>query len=61
MRSALPPATVSGEVRAMLLPVYLALSAGLAVLIARYFSEPLNRAIRQRLTQPPGVAAAART
>ncbi len=47
LRTALPPKSVAGDVKLLLLAVFLALSAGLAALVARLCSEPLNRWIRQ--------------
>ncbi|WP_436870736.1 acyltransferase family protein [Acinetobacter courvalinii] len=43
------PALTEGNIKLVLLLLYLVLAIGLGALIARYFSNPLNRAIRQRL------------
>ncbi|QHH92981.1 acyltransferase [Acinetobacter gyllenbergii] len=42
------PALTEGNIKLMLLLIYFVLAIGLGGLIARYFSNPLNRAIRQR-------------
>jgi peptidoglycan/LPS O-acetylase OafA/YrhL len=46
MRTAFPPRAVAGDVKMLLLVAFLALSAGLAALVSRFFAEPLNRRIR---------------
>ncbi|MGN5765950.1 acyltransferase family protein [Acinetobacter calcoaceticus] len=43
------PALTEGNIKLVLLLLYLILAIGLGALIARYFSNPLNQAIRQRL------------
>lgn len=43
------PALTEGNIKLVLLLLYLILAIGLGALIARFFSNPLNRAIRQRL------------
>ncbi|EPG36075.1 acyltransferase family protein [Acinetobacter colistiniresistens] len=42
------PALTEGNIKLLLLFIYFLLAIGLGGLIARYFSNPLNRAIRQR-------------
>lgn len=49
MRTALPPPTVAGQEKLLLLAVFLALSAALAMAIGRFYAEPLNRRIRRLL------------
>ena len=49
IRSAFPVEAVSGDEKLVLLVAFLASSAGLAAVIGRYYSEPLNRAIRSSL------------
>jgi peptidoglycan/LPS O-acetylase OafA/YrhL len=49
LRTMFPPTNVAGDERLLLLAGFLLLSAGLSVLIARLYAEPLNRNIRQRL------------
>ncbi|MBN3790198.1 acyltransferase [Burkholderia sp. Ac-20353] len=53
LRTIFPPSSVTGDVKLALLASYLLLSAGLSLAIARLYSEPLNRSIRQRLV--PGL------
>ncbi|RQS74544.1 acyltransferase [Burkholderia sp. Bp8963] len=53
LRTIFPPSSVTGDVKLALLASYLLLSAGLSLSIARLYSEPLNRSIRQRLV--PGL------
>ncbi|MDO3666330.1 acyltransferase family protein [Acinetobacter higginsii] len=43
------PAVTEGNIKLILLLVYFVLAIGLGAFIARYFSNPLNRTIRQRL------------
>lgn len=42
------PAVTEGNIKLLLLLVYLILAIGLGALIARFFSNPLNNAIRQK-------------
>ncbi|WP_332606321.1 acyltransferase family protein [Acinetobacter sp. ESBL14] len=42
------PALTEGNIKLVLLLIYFLLAIGLGAFIARYFSNPLNRAIRQR-------------
>ncbi|MCJ0829937.1 acyltransferase [Acinetobacter sp. NIPH1876] len=42
------PALTEGNIKLVLLLIYFLLAIGLGTFIARYFSNPLNRAIRQR-------------
>ena len=53
LRTVLPPQTVFGNARLLLLLVFLALSTAASAAIARLYSEPLNRLIRQRLSAEP--------
>lgn len=46
MQTMLPPPTVAGQEKLLLLAVFLALSAALAKVIGRFYAEPLNRRIR---------------
>lgn len=46
MRTAIPPRAVAGDVKLLLLVAFLAVSAGVASLVSRFFAEPLNRRIR---------------
>jgi peptidoglycan/LPS O-acetylase OafA/YrhL len=47
LRTMFPPASVAGDEKLVLLAGFLLLSAALSVLIARFYSEPLNRNIRR--------------
>lgn len=49
IRTVLPPPTVAGQEKLLLLAVFLALSAALAMAIGRLYAEPLNRRIRRLL------------
>ncbi len=49
MRSIFSPRAVTGDEKLVLLVCFLLFSAGLSVLIARLYAEPLNRNIRLRL------------
>ncbi|MGI4745989.1 MAG: acyltransferase family protein [Janthinobacterium lividum] len=49
IRTLLPPPTVAGQEKLLLLAVFLALSATLATVIGRFYAEPLNRRIRRLL------------
>ena len=49
MRTVFPDQQVVGDEKLVLLAAFLALSAGLAAVIARAFSEPLNRILRSSL------------
>jgi peptidoglycan/LPS O-acetylase OafA/YrhL len=49
IRSAYPGESVAGNEKLVLLAAYLLCSAGLAAIIGRVYSEPLNRAIRSSL------------
>ncbi|NPD66090.1 acyltransferase [Lichenicola cladoniae] len=49
MRTMLPPRAVAGQEKLLLLAVFLALSAALAIAIGRFYAEPLNRRIRRLL------------
>ena len=49
LRSAFPPGATFGDRKLALLLAYLALSAGIAAMVGRAYSEPLNRGIRARL------------
>lgn len=40
------PRAVAGDVKLLLLVTFLALSAGVAALVSRFYAEPLNRRIR---------------
>jgi peptidoglycan/LPS O-acetylase OafA/YrhL len=51
LKTHFPRAAVTGDDRLALLALYLLLSAALGWLIARVYSEPLNRGIRRRLTR----------
>ncbi len=51
LRTVLPPRETQGEIRLVLLSVFLFLSAGLALAIARGFAEPLNRVLRAPATE----------
>ncbi|MDH0031456.1 MULTISPECIES: acyltransferase [unclassified Acinetobacter] len=42
------PALTQGDIKLVLLLIYLVLAIGLGAVIARYFSNPLNQKIRQR-------------
>lgn len=46
MRTAIPPRAVAGDVKLLLLVAFLALSAGVAALVSRFYAEPLNHRIR---------------
>ncbi len=46
MRTAFPPRAVAGDVKLLFLVAFLALSAGVAALVSRFYAEPLNRRIR---------------
>ena len=46
MQTVLPPRTIAGQKKLLLLLVFLALSAALATAIGRFYAEPLNRRIR---------------
>jgi hypothetical protein len=48
MPLAVPRATVSGDEKLVLLAAFMLFSFLLAAGIARYYAEPLNRALRQR-------------
>jgi len=54
IRSAYPVGSVVGNQKLVLLAAYLPCSAGLAAIISRAYSEPLNRAIRSLLRVIPG-------
>lgn len=49
MRTMLPPQSVAGQEKLLLLAVFLGLSAALAMAIGRFYAEPLNRRIRRLL------------
>jgi peptidoglycan/LPS O-acetylase OafA/YrhL len=49
LRTIFPPPRVTGDEKLVLLAGYLLLSAGLAVSVARFYAEPLNRIVRQWL------------
>ena len=49
IRSAFPEEAVAGDEKLVLLIVFLASSAGVAALVSRTYSEPLNRVIRSSL------------
>ena len=53
LRTAWPPDATAGDARLALLAAYLALSAALAVLVSRCYSEPLHRRFR---TRPSGLS-----
>jgi len=46
MRTAFPPRTVAGDTKLLLLVAFLALSAGVAALVSRFYAQPLNHRIR---------------
>ena len=46
LRTVWPPDSTTGNAKILLLMVYLILSAVMAVLVNRYYSEPLNRRLR---------------
>ena len=52
------PAAVTGQTRILLLPAYLILSVVTAVLVNRYYSEPLNRRLRAATPNLPRLAEA---
>ncbi len=52
MRTTFSPRAVTGDVKLLLLVAFLALSAGLAALVSRFYAEPLN--YRIRLLGPTG-------
>ena len=47
IRTALPPASTGSDLRVALLPLFLAGSFLLAIVLSRAFSEPLNRRLRE--------------
>ncbi|WP_419729222.1 acyltransferase family protein [Lichenicola sp.] len=46
LRTIWPPDDTQGDIRVLLLVAYLLLSIGLATVVGRYYSEPLNRRFR---------------
>ena len=49
IRSAFPENAVIGDEKLVLLLIFLTSSAGLAAVVSRNYSEPLNRAVRSSL------------
>ncbi|ANH73327.1 acyltransferase family protein [Ralstonia insidiosa] len=52
LKTGFPRATVLGDEKLVLLAAFMLFSFMLAAGIARYYAEPFNRALRQRLLQP---------
>lgn len=53
MRTMFPPRNAVGDEKLWLLVAFLASSAGLSAVVARFYAEPLNRGIRQLLSERP--------
>ena len=51
MRTVLPPRSAAGDEKLWLLAGFLALSAELSAVVARFYAEPLNRGIKQFLSE----------
>jgi beta-lactamase class A len=51
LRTLVAPSGATGEVKLLLLGVYLLLSAAVSVIVARFYAEPLNRGIRHWLNE----------
>ncbi|GEN60873.1 acyltransferase family protein [Acetobacter nitrogenifigens] len=51
MRSVWPPASVHGDEKLALLAFFMIAASGLAALISRWYSEPLNRRLRSALVR----------
>ena len=58
LRTVYPPDVTAGDVRLALLVLYLVLSIAVAVLLCRWYSDPLNRFFRAGAAMPPGPIAA---
>lgn len=52
LKTGFPRASVSGDEKLVLLAVFMLLSLLLAAGIARYYADPLNRMLRQRIARP---------
>ena len=52
LKTGFPRATVLGDEKLVLLAAFMLFSFMLAAGIARYYAEPLNRALRQRIVRP---------
>lgn len=55
LKTGFPRATVLGDEKLVLLAAFMLFSFMLAAGIARYYAEPLNRALRQRIARPRSV------
>ncbi|KHK52109.1 acyltransferase [Ralstonia sp. A12] len=55
LKTGFPRASVAGDEKLVLLAVFMLLSLLLAAGIARYYAEPLNRMLRQRIARPRSV------